>query len=162
MGKKIILFVCTGNTCRSVMAEALFERFKEDLFPGLNYQADSAGISVSNSISASKEAIFCLAKQGIDITTHQPKMINSRIIQDSSLILAMTQQHLIYLKEHFPEAQHKIYLFRNFCQQKEEIEDKEIKDPFGRGILFYEDIYELLEQDIKSLLFYLKEVDDNE
>lgn len=162
MKKKIILFVCTGNTCRSVMAQALFQRLKEDLFPELNYQPDSAGIAASSSLSPSREAIFCLAKQGMDITTYQPKMVNCQLIQDSALILAMTQQQLNYLKEHFPEARHKMYLFRCFSQQKEVLKDKEIEDPYGRGILFYEDIYEKLKQDIKNLLFYLKEVGKNE
>ena len=53
MKNKTVLFVCTGNTCRSVMAQALFQKFKEDLFPELNYQADSAGNAASNKPSPS-------------------------------------------------------------------------------------------------------------
>lgn len=158
----MVLFVCTGNTCRSVMAQALFQRFKEDLFPELNYQADSAGIAASSSPSASREAIFCLAKQGLDITTHQPKAVTGQLLKDAALILTMTQQQLDHLKEHFPWAKHKMYLFRSFCQQKEALKVREIEDPYGKGLLFYEDIYEKLKKDIKSLLFYLKEVDHNE
>lgn len=162
MKNKTVLFVCTGNTCRSVMAQALFQGFKEDLFPELNYQADSAGIAASGSTSPSREAIFCLAKQGMDITTHQPKPVNSQLLKDAILILTMTQQQLDYLREHFPWAKHKMYLFRTFCQQMENLKVKEIEDPYGMGLLFYEDIYEKLENDIKNLLFFLKKVGNNE
>ena len=63
MEGKRILFVCAGNTCRSVIAQALFQKIKEDKYPKLNYYADSAGIASYQGYSPSKEAIFCLAKQ---------------------------------------------------------------------------------------------------
>ncbi len=155
--KKSILFVCTGNTCRSVMAQALFQQLKEDLFPELDYHPDSAGIAVSDTLSPSKEAVFCLAKHGIDITTHKARMVNPKIIKKSSLILAMTHQQLSYLKSHFPWANHKIHLFRPFCHQKKYLKDDEIEDPYGKGIIYYENIYKKLKQDIKKLLSHLRE-----
>lgn len=160
--KKIILFVCTGNTCRSVMAQALFEKLKEELFPELEYTSDSAGIAACNIASPSKEAVFCLAKHGIDITTHKARMVNSNIIKNASLILAMTHYQLNYLKDYFPWANHKIHLFRLYCHQKKYMKDDEIEDPYGKGIIFYENIYRRMKQDIKKLLFYLRKELKNE
>jgi len=153
----IILFVCTGNTCRSVIAQALFQELKEEFFPGLNYQAESAGISAIEDTSPAKEAVFCLAKHGIDITTHRAQQVNSQLIKKSSLILTMTREQLNFLKEHFPQAQYKVFLLRLFCQQREHLKNDEIKDPYGEGIFFYEDIYKQLKRDIKKLLFRLAE-----
>ena len=157
LDKKNILFVCAGNTCRSVIAQALFQKLKEELCPELDYSADSAGIAVDHGISASNETIFCLAKQGIDVTTHQAKMVDARLLEKSSLILTMTNQQLNYLKDKFPHAKNKIFLFKPFSHQKKYMRNDEIEDPFGRGLSFYEDICQCLKQDIKKLIFHLRE-----
>jgi len=154
---KCILFVCAGNTCRSVIAQALFQKIKEDKYPKLNYYADSAGIASYQGNSPSKEAIFCLAKQGVDVTTHQSKMVDSQLLKKSSLILAMTNEQVDYLKEKFPWAKNKIFLFKTFSHQKKFMKNDEIVDPFGRGILFYEEICKYLMQDIKKLISHLRE-----
>ncbi|MDD3655203.1 MAG: hypothetical protein PHI72_00335 [Atribacterota bacterium] len=154
--KKNILFVCTGNTCRSVIAQVLFQKLKEDLYPELGYQAESAGIAANNGVSPSKEAVFSLAKQGIDITTHQAKIVDSKLIKKSSLILAMTHQQLNYLQEHFPWAKNRMHLFRLFCHQKKCMKNDEIEDPYGRGIVLYDEIYKRLKQDIMLLFSYLR------
>lgn len=157
LDKKNILFVCAGNTCRSVIAQALFQKLKEELCPELDYSADSAGIAVDHGISASNETIFCLAKQGIDVTTHQAKMVDARLLEKSSLILTMTNQQLNYLKDKFPHAKNKIFLFKPFSHQKKYMKNDEIEDPFGRGLSFYENICQYLKQDIKKLIFHLRE-----
>lgn len=157
MDKKSILFVCSGNTCRSVIAQALFQKMKEDLYPELSFSANSAGIAVDQIVSASKEAIFCLAKQGIDVTTHQTKLVDEQLIENSSFILTMTNQQLNYLKYKYPHAKKKIFLFRSFSHQKKYMKNDEIEDPFGRGLSFYEEICKYLKQDIKKLILYLRE-----
>jgi protein-tyrosine-phosphatase len=162
LDKKHILFVCAGNTCRSVIAQALFQKLKEELFPELNYFADSAGISANEGVPPSSQAIFCLAKQGIDVTTHRAKMVDNRLLENSNLILTMTNQQQDYLKEKFPRVQNRIFLFKLFSHQKKYMKNDEIEDPFGMGLSFYEDICKYLKQDIKKLIFHLREDFKNE
>ncbi len=157
MDKKSILFVCAGNTCRSLMAQALFQESKEELFPELNYYADSAGTAAYDGAPPSKEAIFCLIKQGIDVSTHQAKKVDNQLIEKSSFILTMTNQQLDCLKEKFPLARNKIFLFRPFSHQKSYMKNDEIEDPYGKGLNFYENICKYLKQDIKKLIFHLRE-----
>jgi protein-tyrosine phosphatase len=143
------------------MAQALFQELKEEIFPELNYQAESAGIAAVEGTFPAKEAVFCLAKHGIDITTHRTQQVNSQLIKKSSLILTMTREQINFLKEHFPEARHKVFLLRLFCRQREYLKNDEIKDPYGESIFFYEDIYKQLKQDIKKLIFCLTEEQKN-
>lgn len=155
--KKIILFVCTGNTCRSVMAQALFQKIIEDSFSELKYLPDSAGIAANKGESASREAIFCMAGQGVDITSHQAKPVNENLLKESSLILTMTDQQLNYIIKEFPSAKNKTFLFKLFCHQKKFMKNDVIEDPFGQGLIFYQKICKTMKHDIRKLISHLRE-----
>jgi protein-tyrosine-phosphatase len=155
--KGIILFVCTGNTCRSVMAQALFQKLKDKFAPDLNYQADSAGIRAIEGLPPTEETIICMSKQGLDISAHKAKSIDNKIIKKSSLILTMTQQQRIFLKKQFPLSMNKIFLFKTFCLRNKCIKNPDIEDPYGKDMFFYEKICSQLEQDINKLINRLRE-----
>ena len=157
LDKGIILFVCTGNTCRSVMAQALFRKLKDKFAPDLNYQADSAGIRAIEGFPPTEETIICMAKQGLDIRAHKAKSIDNKIIKKSSLILTMTQQQQISLKKQFPLSINKIFLFRPFCLRNKRTKNQDIEDPYGKSVLFYENICRQLEDDINKLINRLRE-----
>ncbi len=156
MKQKKILFVCTGNTCRSIIAQALFQKEKEDSNPGLNYQAHSAGIAAINGKKATPEAIFCMAKYGIDIASYQARQVEESMIIESSFVLVMTHQHLEYLKKHFPLAANKMFMLRPFCWQRNQIINEEVEDPYGKHLSFYEKICQQLKQDINKLIYCLR------
>ena len=139
------------------MAQAFFEKVKDELAPALPYQAHSAGISAIEGINPTKEAIFCMDKHGMDITNHQAKLVEQNIINHSACILTMTKQQKMILKINFPQASQKIFLLRPFCLQSNHIINKEVEDPFGKSMLFYENICYQLEQDIKKLIYRLRE-----
>jgi len=157
LDKGIILFVCTGNTCRSVMAQALFQKLKDEFASDMNYQADSAGIRAIEGLPPTEETIICMAKQGLDIRAHKAKSIDNKTIKQSSLILTMTQQQHIFLKKQFPLSINKIFLFRPFCLRNKHIKNQDIEDPYGKSVFFYENICRQLEDDVNKLINRLRE-----
>ncbi len=87
-----ILFVCTGNTCRSPMAEVITRRALEQR--GWNHvQVDSAGVSAGWDAPASPGALQAVAKIGLDLSTHRSQPLTRRLVESADIILAMTQDH---------------------------------------------------------------------
>ena len=87
-----ILFVCTGNTCRSSMAEGILKfLLKENNIENIN--VSSAGLSAFEGQRANEKAIDVLINKGIDIKTHRSRQLTEEIIKTSDLILTMTDSH---------------------------------------------------------------------
>jgi len=154
--QNIILFVCTGNTCRSVMAKFLFNKLKEQFAPELKYQSDSAGISAIEGIPPTRETIICMAKRGLDVSTYQSKVATQDLISNSSHILPMTYQQLNFLKKKYPKEASKMFLFSPYCNKSKTITNQEIDDPYGKSISFYEITCKKIEQDISKLIKNLR------
>lgn len=93
---KKILFVCTGNTCRSPMAMALFNKYAAE--KGIDALADSAGIAAANGMPASDNAVIALSELGIDISSHKSKPISKQLLNESDLIICMSEGHAEMLK----------------------------------------------------------------
>jgi len=152
-----ILFVCSGNTCRSVIAQALFQKLKDEIDLELNFQADSAGIHALVGTAPPPEAILLMARYGLDISTHRARQVDHQLINNSLFILAMTSQQKQFLQKHFPNAVCKIFLFRTFCYPDNRLERKGVEDPYGKTLSFYENLSSQLEQDITNLIHHLRE-----
>lgn len=146
MQKKVV-FVCTGNTCRSPMAEALFRNLikeREDLATELS--VTSAGIYAFEGDPASREAIEVLKEEfGIDLRAHRARVLNDKDIREAYLILTMTRHHREMILELYPEAADKIYTLKGFAQQEK---TGDICDPYGQDY----DTYKECAYEIESLL----------
>jgi len=154
-----VLFVCTGNTCRSAMAEGIFKKMlrerKED---GSKFNVLSAGISALPGMSPTPEAIKVMTEQGIDISRHIATQVQEGLVKKADLILVMSNTHKDYVKTKFTFAQDKVYLLKEFAQigelksiQKTD-ENYEVVDPLGRPIEFYRIIARELEENLEKIL----------
>lgn len=146
-----ILFVCTGNTCRSSMAEGIFKYLlKNNNIDNIN--AASAGISAYDGDKANEKAIYVLGNEGIDITSHKSRQLTESIIDMSDLILTMTYNHKIAILKHAPKANKKVFTLKEFANivNDEDVKDLnlDIDDPFGMNY----DVYEQSMKEIKTEL----------
>lgn len=140
-----ILFVCTGNTCRSPMAEALMNKYSKE--KDIDAYASSAGLSV---VPYSKLSLFsyeAMKEYGIDISNHEPTQIDDSHIQSADLILTMTSSHAKFLKLSFPEAADKIYSLGEYTKTSD------IPDPYGQD----REAYQICAKKIKEAILILCE-----
>lgn len=124
-----VLFVCTGNTCRSPMAAALFNKIAVER--GFDVRIESAGIFANDGDPASPQAIVVMKKYDIDLLGHHSQTINTELIEKSDLILVMTPAHKMVLEQSAPG---KTYTLCEYAGV-----DGDIPDPFGGSVGDYEE-----------------------
>ena len=138
-----ILFVCTGNTCRSPMAEAILKAKNLD-----NVNVKSAGIYAMDGENMSLNSQKVLMDNNIPFT-HKSSSLQPSIVEWADLILTMTAAHKKALIFAFPEAISKIYMYKEFATP-DDIQD--VMDPFGGNLGIYERTYEELSELTEGLV----------
>lgn len=135
-----VLFVCTGNTCRSPMAAALFNKIAVER--NLDVRIESAGLFANDGDCATGEAIIAMKKYGIDLLGHHAQAINTELLEKCDLILTMTAAHKMVLEQSAPGKTFTICEYAG--------EEGDIPDPYGSDVEEYERcaarLYEVLEK----------------
>ena len=145
-----ILFVCTGNTCRSPMAEGILKKMlKEGNIDQI--QVSSAGTNSWGGCPASLSALETGASAGIDLKAHLSRKINRKMLEEVDLVLVMSGDHLDHIKELNENLMKKTFLLKAFPQRSDE-KSFWIKDPVGGTRDDYRRCFHDLNESIKRIL----------
>lgn len=141
MGKKDkykILVVCTGNTCRSPMAEYALRSLVERERSG-RAEVRSAGIAAATGFPATMYAAEAARMWDLDLSDHRSQMLTAGLIDEADLILAMAPEHHRAVVRTVPEARSKTFLLKSFPENSPDGED--VEDPIGRSLEDYNRIF---------------------
>jgi glycine hydroxymethyltransferase len=150
---KTILFICTGNVCRSPMAEALFRHAVRGRG---EFRVVSAGIGAMDGQPPTPHSVRAMRELGVDISGQRSRMLTGELVRAADIILGMTHGHVDTVALMYPKLAEKTFLLREFDETLEPYE-KDISDPIGSPYDTYVECRDQIEQGIASLLKFMEQ-----
>jgi len=150
---KTILFICTGNVCRSPMAEGLF---REAVRGRGQFRVLSAGLGALDGQPPTPHSVRAMRELGIDISSQRSRMLTSDLVRQADYIFGMTHSHVETVALMYPQMAEKAFLVREFDETLDPYE-KDISDPIGGSYQVYVNTRDQIEQGIASLLHFMEQ-----
>jgi protein-tyrosine-phosphatase len=133
-----ILFVCTGNTCRSPMAEGGLRVLLTKERPG-KFRILSAGTAAATGFPATVYGIEAARIWGCDLSKHKSQQLTRSLIEDADLVFALAPEHAKEVVRLAPEARDKTFLFKNFPEPH--LTGEAVEDPIGQALERYNETF---------------------
>jgi glycine hydroxymethyltransferase len=148
---KTVLFVCTGNVCRSPMAEGLFLHAVKGRG---GFQARSAGLGAVEGMPPSDYAVQALKEVGVDISSLRSQPLTAELVNRADFIFCMTRSHVDAVILLYPQAAEKTFLVREFDDRLQNFE-KDISDPIGGSYDVYVNCRDQIVQGIATMMKFV-------
>jgi protein-tyrosine-phosphatase len=144
------MFVCTGNTCRSVMAQYYAAKAASDR--KLAVEVISSGLAAEHAIPTPGPVKMLLKKEGVKDFEHIPIPISAELVKEAGLILTMTRAQKSAVLERFPAAGGKTHTLVEYAG----FGNGDVADPFGRNEIFYFETFRLIKKAVDVVLDGMK------
>ena len=133
-----VVTVCTGNICRSPLAEYLFRSRLE----GVSAKVSSAGIQALVNQPADALAQEIAQTHGLDLSPHLGRQVEKSVLEEHELILVMEDHHRDYIRSRFPQVSGKVFLLGKWE------EEMQVPDPYKKSPDFFKEVYSHIDRSV--------------